>query len=106
MFPGLWKSLSARWSASTTKFSSSMTTLLTSRGRSRKNISLTHPRVRTLRRMQDPGLSVAVIDGFSAAEGDVVACIDADLQHDPSILARMLDELQQGRGCRRGQPPC
>src|SRR5260370_38365338 len=59
-----------------------------------EKISLTNPRVRTLRRMHDPGLSVAVIDGFSAAGGDVVACIDADLQHDPSILPRMLDELQ------------
>ena len=62
-----------------------------------QDISLTNPRVRSVRRMQDPGLSVAVIEGFSAAEGDVVACIDADLQHDPAILARMLDELQQGR---------
>lgn len=61
-----------------------------------QEISLTHPRVRTLRRMQDPGLSEAVIAGFSAAEGEVVACIDADLQHDPVILARMLNELQQG----------
>jgi dolichol-phosphate mannosyltransferase len=61
-----------------------------------QEIGLTHPRVRTLRRMQDPGLSVAVIDGFSAADGDVVACIDADLQHDPAILAKMLNELAQG----------
>ncbi len=59
-----------------------------------EKISSTNPRVRTLRRIQNPGLSVAVIDGFSAASGDVVACIDADLQHDPSILPRMLDELQ------------
>ena len=61
-----------------------------------QNISLTNPRVRSLRRMQNPGLGAAVIDGFSAAEGDVLACIDADLQHDPLILARMLDELQHG----------
>jgi dolichol-phosphate mannosyltransferase len=61
-----------------------------------EKISLTNPRVRTLRRMQNPGLSVAVIDGFSAAGGDVVACIDADLQHDASILPRMLDELLKG----------
>jgi|ERR1700722_11014061 dolichol-phosphate mannosyltransferase len=61
-----------------------------------QNISLTNPRVRFLRRMQNPGLGAAVIDGFSAAEGDVLACIDADLQHDPRILARMLEELQQG----------
>jgi len=61
-----------------------------------QKIFLTHPRVRVLRRMRDPGLSAAVIDGFSAAEGDVVACIDADLQHDPAILAKMFDELQRG----------
>jgi dolichol-phosphate mannosyltransferase len=61
-----------------------------------QNISLTNPRVRSLRRMHNPGLGAAVIDGFSAAEGDVLACIDADLQHDPLILARMLEELQHG----------
>jgi dolichol-phosphate mannosyltransferase len=61
-----------------------------------QNISLTNPRVRSLRRMQNPGLGAAVIDGFLAAEGDVLACIDADLQHDPLILARMLEELQHG----------
>jgi dolichol-phosphate mannosyltransferase len=61
-----------------------------------QNISLSNPRVRSLRRMQNPGLGAAVIDGFSAAEGDVLACIDADLQHDPLILVRMLEELQHG----------
>jgi dolichol-phosphate mannosyltransferase len=52
--------------------------------------------VRSLRRTQNPGLGAAVIDGFSAAEGDVLACIDADLQHDPLILTRMLEELRDG----------
>jgi len=61
-----------------------------------KDISSAHPQVRILRRMENPGLGAAVIDGFSAAAGDVVACIDADLQHDPSILPRMLEELQKG----------
>lgn len=61
-----------------------------------QRISLTNPRVRSLRRMQNPGLGAAVIEGFSAAKGDVLACIDADLQHDPLILARMLEELQHG----------
>jgi len=61
-----------------------------------ERISLTNPRVRTLRRMKNPGLGVAIIDGFSAAKGDMLACIDADLQHDPSILPRMLEELQRG----------
>jgi dolichol-phosphate mannosyltransferase len=60
------------------------------------DISLANPRVRCLRRMRNPGLGAAVIDGFSAAEGEVLACIDADLQHDPAILALMLEELQMG----------
>ncbi|HEV7967695.1 MAG TPA: polyprenol monophosphomannose synthase [Candidatus Acidoferrales bacterium] len=61
-----------------------------------EQISLKNPRVRILRRMKNPGLGMAVVDGFSAAEGDVLACIDADLQHDPSILPRMIEELQSG----------
>lgn len=61
-----------------------------------REISLTNRRVRALRRMQNPGLGLAVIDGFSSANGDVLACMDADLQHDPSILPKMLDELQPG----------
>ena len=61
-----------------------------------QQISLTNPRVRVLRRTQNRGLGMAVIDGFSHAGGDVLACIDADLQHDPSILPRMLEELLRG----------
>jgi dolichol-phosphate mannosyltransferase len=63
-----------------------------------EQISLKDPRVRTLRRMKNPGLGMAVIDGFSAAEGDMLACIDADLQHDPSILPKMIEELQRDKG--------
>lgn len=61
-----------------------------------EEIALGNPRVRILRRMQNPGLGLAVMDGFSAAEGDVIACIDADLQHDPSILSKMLEEFDKG----------
>src|SRR5215469_362390 len=61
-----------------------------------ERICSTNPRVRVLRRMSDPGLGSAVIDGFSAAQGEAVACIDADLQHDPRILPKMLDQLYEG----------
>jgi dolichol-phosphate mannosyltransferase len=61
-----------------------------------EEIASTNPRVRILRRMHNPGLGHAVMDGFSAAEGDVIACIDADLQHDPSILSKMLEEFDKG----------
>ena len=53
-------------------------------------------RVRILRRMENPGLGPAVVEGFMYAAGDAVACIDADLQHDPRILPRMLDAIANG----------
>ncbi len=59
-------------------------------------IGLLDPRVRVLRRTGQRALSAAVIDGFGAARGEVVACIDADLQHDPSILPAMLQSIDRG----------
>jgi len=55
-----------------------------------------NPRVRALRRTSKRGLGPSVVDGFLAATGDVVACIDADLQHDPALLPQMLKELMKG----------
>lgn len=61
-------------------------------------------RVRSLRRMGRRGLGFAVIDGFRAAQGELVACIDSDLQHDPAILPEMARALNDGAdlaiGCR------
>jgi dolichol-phosphate mannosyltransferase len=61
-----------------------------------EEISRKDPHVRWLRRTKNPGLGMAVVEGFSVAEGDIFACIDADLQHDPCILPRMVEELQNG----------
>ena len=55
-----------------------------------------NPRVRVLRRTSNRGLGPSVVDGFNAATGEAVACIDADLQHDPAVLPRMLNELMNG----------
>ncbi len=54
------------------------------------------PRVRLLHR-RERGLSTAVIAGFGAAQGDLVAVMDADLQHPPEILSQMLDAQRQRR---------
>src|SRR5438309_269818 len=59
-------------------------------------LSARDPRLRVLRRMRNHGLGPAVIDGFTAANGDLVACIDADLQHDPSVLPKMVEQLASG----------
>lgn len=61
-----------------------------------QEIAVTNPRVKVLRRTSNRGLSAAVIDGFSSATGDVVVCMDADLQHDPAALPKMFAKIQQG----------
>ena len=60
--------------------------------------------LRVLRRQGRRSLAGSVIDGFCLASGDALACMDADLQHDPAILPAMLAELRSGAelvvGCR------
>ncbi len=61
-----------------------------------EEIGRRNPRVRVLRRTSNRGLGPSVVDGFNAATGEAVACIDADLQHDPAVLPRMLNQLMNG----------
>lgn len=61
-----------------------------------EEIGRCNPRVRALRRTSNRGLGPSVVDGFSSATGEAVACIDADLQHDPKILPQMLKKLENG----------
>ncbi len=52
--------------------------------------------VRLIRRMSEKGLSSAVIEGFASAKGKYLAVIDADLQHDESILPEICAKLDEG----------
>lgn len=54
------------------------------------------PRVRVVHRTAAPGLSPAVVDGWRAARGDVLAVMDADLQHPPEVIADVAAAMQQG----------
>lgn len=69
-----------------------------------QELTASFPSLRVLRRQGHRSLAGSVMDGFSMATGDAVACIDADLQHDPAILPAMLGELRGGAqlvvGCR------
>lgn len=49
-----------------------------------------NPRVRCLQRIGRRGLSTAVIEGMLASCAPYLAVIDADLQHDETLLPRML----------------
>lgn len=52
--------------------------------------------LRVIRRLHDRGLASAVLDGWGAARGEILGVIDADLQHPPEILAKLLDAIDAG----------
>jgi len=52
------------------------------------------PRIRLIHRIGRRGLSSASIEGMLSTSAPVVGVMDADLQHDESILPRMLDLLR------------
>jgi glycosyltransferase involved in cell wall biosynthesis len=54
------------------------------------------PALRVLRRSDKKGLSSAVIDGFDAAHGDVLAVMDADGQHDATYLRSLEAAVRAG----------
>ncbi len=62
-----------------------------------KAIARTDPRIQCLRRIGRRGLAGAVLEGVLASSAPYVAVIDADLQHDESILPQMLGALRGGR---------
>jgi dolichol-phosphate mannosyltransferase len=51
--------------------------------------------VRVLRRPGRRGLATAVLDGWGMARGDLLAVMDADLQHPPEILRPLAEALRQ-----------
>ena len=55
-----------------------------------------YPWMRVLRRIGRRGLSSAVMEGFEAATGDVLAVMDADLQHDPQVLRALVSKVEEG----------
>jgi dolichol-phosphate mannosyltransferase len=61
-----------------------------------RNIAQTDPRVRCLQRVGRRGLASACIEGMLATAAPTIAVMDADLQHDETVLPRMLAEIEQG----------
>jgi dolichol-phosphate mannosyltransferase len=60
-------------------------------------IAARDPRMRCLRRLNRSGLAGAVIEGWMSSSADLVAVIDADLQHDERILPDMYRALADNR---------
>lgn len=61
-----------------------------------RTIARADPRVRCLQRIGRRGLSSACIEGMLATSAPTIAVMDADLQHDETILPKMLAEIEQG----------
>lgn len=55
-----------------------------------------YPEFRYIHRDNEKGLATAVIRGFQEAQGDLLAVMDADLQHPPELLTEMLSAVQRG----------
>ena len=60
-----------------------------------KGLAATDGRVRCLRRVGRRGLAGACIEGALSSAAPLVAVMDADLQHDESILPAMIERLRQ-----------
>ncbi len=54
------------------------------------------PRVRVIQRMGRRGLSSACIEGMLASSAPILAVMDADLQHDPALLPKMIAAIESG----------
>lgn len=52
--------------------------------------------IKLVRRGDKLGLSSAVLDGFKRASAQVLAVMDADLQHPPELLSRMYAKISEG----------
>lgn len=56
------------------------------------------PALRVIRRRGERGLSSAVVAGFKSARGEILAVMDADGQHDASLLKKLVETVQVRRG--------
>ncbi|MFO1430319.1 MAG: glycosyltransferase family 2 protein [Candidatus Competibacteraceae bacterium] len=61
-----------------------------------REIARTDPRVRGIQRIGRRGLASACIEGMLSSSAPYLAVMDADLQHDESLLLDMLRILRQG----------
>jgi dolichol-phosphate mannosyltransferase len=61
-----------------------------------RDLTASHPRLRVIRRVGERGLSSAVIRGWQAARGQVLAVIDADLQHPPEVTLALWRDMERG----------
>lgn len=61
-----------------------------------QELTTDYPQLKVMRRQSERGLSSAVIRGWQVAQGKILGVIDADLQHPPEVLLKMLQATLDG----------
>lgn len=61
-----------------------------------ETVAKTNPRLKVIRRTGERGLATAVVAGWGVARGEILGVIDADLQHPPEVLARLIEAMNEG----------
>ena len=57
-------------------------------------LSKDFPSIKVIRRFRNRGLTPSVLEGMESAVGNILGVMDADLQHDISVLPQMLEECK------------
>ncbi|WP_209348638.1 glycosyltransferase family 2 protein [Pontixanthobacter sp. CEM42] len=61
-----------------------------------RSLAQNDPRIRVIQRIGRRGLASAAIEGMCATAAPYVALMDADHQHDPALLPKLLEAVQSG----------
>ena len=61
-----------------------------------RNLVAHDGRLRVISLRRNFGQTAALAAGFSAAEGEIVVALDADLQHDPRDIPALLEKIDEG----------
>jgi dolichol-phosphate mannosyltransferase len=62
-----------------------------------RGIAETDPRVHLLVRKGERGLSGAILDGWRYTDASILGVMDADLQHPPELLPKLVASIQSGK---------
>ena len=65
-------------------------------GKVAEQLSRKYSKVKVIHREGKKGLASAVIEGFNYASEDILGVMDADMQHPPENICRMLKEIENG----------
>jgi dolichol-phosphate mannosyltransferase len=61
-----------------------------------ENLGKNYGNIKVIRRPRKMGLASAILDGIKVANGNIIAVMDADLQHPPELLPKMIKKIYEG----------